>query len=120
MTMVDPKSIIELTLEVNRGDCLIVIHYRTNKLQRVCENAEVAAREYGVEMAERIQLRIDQISSADNVEQLVQYHIGRCHSLQGNRKGQYAMDLTHPYRLIFEKINNNSVEVRIEEIVDYH
>lgn len=99
---------------------MIVIAYRTNKLRRICENAEVAAQEYGEQMAARIQLRIDQISAADNVEQLIKYHIGRCHPLRSNRKGQYAMDLIHPYRLIFEKVNDCSVEIRIEEIVDYH
>ena len=50
----------------------------------------------------------------------MQYRIGRCHSLIGKRKGQYAMDLTHPYRLVFIKEDDFTVSVRIEEIVDYH
>ena len=99
---------------------MIEIHYRTNKLKRVCENAEVATKEYGNEMAEKIHQRIDQISVADNVEMLVRYRIGRCHGLLGDRKGQYAMDLCHPYRLIFTKEDSHTVSVRIEEIEDYH
>lgn len=40
--------------------------------------------------------------------------------LEGDRKGEYAMDLVHPYRLIFEK-NKTDVElVRIINIEDYH
>ena len=70
-------------------------------------------------MAEKIHMRIDQISAADSVEMLVRYHIGRCHGLQGDRKGQYAMDLVHPYRLIFTKEDSHTVSVRIEEIEDY-
>jgi len=27
---------------------------------------------------------------------------GRCHELRGDRAGQLAVDLVHPYRLIFE------------------
>ena len=99
---------------------MIEIHYRTTKLKKVCENAETATKEYGNEMAEKIHLRIDQIASADNVEMLVRYHIGRCHPLVGNRKGQYAMDLCHPYRLVFTKEDDKTVSVLIENIEDYH
>lgn len=99
---------------------MIEIHYRTNKLKRICENAEDATKVYGNEMAGKIHLRIDQISAAENVEMLIRYGIGRCHGLLGNRKGQYAMDLCHPYRLVFTKMDNHTVSVRIEEIEDYH
>lgn len=37
-----------------------------------------------------------------------------------NRKGQYAVDLVHPYRLIFEKHGNEIQIAHIMEIVDYH
>lgn len=99
---------------------MIDVSYRTSQLRKVCENAEVATKKYGAEMAEKIHMRIDQIRAADSVEELVQFRIGRCHPLQGNRKGQYAMDLTHPYRLILEKKNGKLIAVEILEIVDYH
>lgn len=72
------------------------------------------------EMAEKIHMRIDQISAADTVEMMIQFHIGRCHALTQNRKGQYAVDLVHPYRLVFEKIGNEIQIVNVLEIVDYH
>ena len=50
--------------------------------------------------------RIDEIKAALSVEMLLQFKIGRCHKLKGNRKDQYAMDLVHPYRLVFEKKGN--------------
>lgn len=99
---------------------MIDVSYRTSQLRKVCENAEVATKKYGAEMAEKIHMRIDQIRAADSVEELVQCRIGRCHPLQGNRKGQYAMYLTHPYRLILEKKNGKLIAVEILEIVDYH
>lgn len=94
--------------------------YKTRKLQKVCEDAEEATKTYGDKMAELIHLRIDQIQSADSVDMLLQFRIGRCHALVGNRKGQYAMDLQHPQRLIFEKKDEQTVEVRILDIEDYH
>jgi plasmid maintenance system killer protein len=99
---------------------LIEISYSTNALRKVCEDAEVATKKYGAEMARKIHQRIDEIRAATSVEMLVQFRIGRCHPLTGDRKGQYAMDLTHPYRLVFEKRNGKLVAVEILEIVDYH
>ncbi len=96
------------------------IDYRNNKIKKVCENAEIARKQYGSEMAKKIHQRIDEIRAADNIEYLLKYHIGRCHSLVDNREGQYAMDLTHPYRLIFIEKNDTVVSVSIEEITDYH
>lgn len=71
-------------------------------------------------MSEKIQMRIGEIEAADTVEEMIQYHIGRCHPLTNNRKGQYAVDLVHPYRLVFEKNGNKIQLARIVEIVDYH
>ncbi len=71
-------------------------------------------------MATKIHLRIDQIRASDSVEFMIQNHIGRCHSLEGNRKGEYSVDLVHPYRLIFT-VNGSAIQIaRMEEIVDYH
>lgn len=71
-------------------------------------------------MARKIQLRIDQISATLTVEELIRYHIGRCHPLHGDRNGQYAMDLVHPYRLVFVKYGIDIQIAEIQEIVDYH
>ncbi|WP_295290973.1 type II toxin-antitoxin system RelE/ParE family toxin [uncultured Catenibacterium sp.] len=87
---------------------------------KVCTNASYAERKYGSDMAEKIHQRIDEIDASETVEEMIQFHIGRCHQLNGNRKGQYAMDLIHPQRLIFEKRGNEIQIVRIIEITDYH
>lgn len=71
-------------------------------------------------MAEKIHQRIDEIKVADSVEMMIKYRIGRCHMLHQNRKNQYAVDLIHPYRLLFEKKANEIRVVNIIEIVDYH
>lgn len=96
------------------------IEYRNRELEKVCTNASVASKRYGSNMAEKIQLRIDQIKAADNVEQMIQFNIGRCHKLQGNRKDQYAVDLIHPFRLVFERHGSKIQIAKILEIVDYH
>lgn len=68
----------------------------------------------------KIHHRVDEIEAADTVEMMIQFHIGRCHPLTRDRKGQYAVDLVHPYRLIFEKKGGEIQIANIVEIVDYH
>lgn len=96
------------------------ITYKNKKIERVCTEAKTAERTYGMEMAEKIHQRIDEITAADTVEMMVQFHIGRCHPLSQNRKDQYAVDLVHPYRLVFEKKGDEIQIANILEIVDYH
>lgn len=96
------------------------ITYKSKKLKKVCTNAKEADVTYGNRMTEIIHQRIDEISAADNVETMVKFKIGRCHPLSNNRKGQYAMDLVHPYRLVFEKQGDIIQIANILEIVDYH
>lgn len=96
------------------------VEYRNASIKKVCTNASFAERKFGPKMAEKIQLRIDQIKAATSVEEMIQFHIGRCHPLHHNRKDQYAVDLVQPMRLVFEKIGNERQIANILEIIDYH
>ena len=86
----------------------------------MCTDASAAEKKYGREMAGKIQQRIDEICASESVEQMIQFHVGRCHPLHQNRQNQYAVDLGHQMLLVFEK---QGVEVQIAniiEIIDYH
>ena len=96
------------------------ITYKNKKMEKICTDAKIADKTYGSDMAEKIHMRIDQIRATDTVELMILFHIGRCHQLTNNRKGQYAMDLVHPYRLVFEKHGDEIQIAHIMEIVDYH
>lgn len=96
------------------------ITYKNNKIMKICMDAKIADRTYGNEMSQKIQMRIDEIRAVDTVEEMIQYRIDRCHPLSNNRKGQYAVDLVHPYRLVFEKHGSEVQIAHIMEIVDYH
>ena len=96
------------------------IEYKNRSIEKVCVNASAAERKYGSRMAELIQQRIDQIRSADSVEQMIQFKIGRCHPLHQNREGQYAVDLVHPQRIVFTKKGMEIEIAYIIEIIDYH
>lgn len=96
------------------------ISFKNRKLEKVCTDASITEKTYGREMADRIHQRIDQIYASGTIEEMTRFRIGRCHALKQNRKGQFAMDLVHPYRLIFVKAEEKMPMVRIIEIVDYH
>jgi proteic killer suppression protein len=58
---------------------------------------------------------------------MIKYKVGRCHSLKGNLKGKYALDLEHPLRLIIEPVFesesrevNDVVSISIIKMEDYH
>ena len=96
------------------------ITYKNKRIEKVCTDAKTAEKTYGQDMADKIHQRVDEINAADTVELIIQFRIGRCHPLSQNRKGQYAVDLVHPYRLVFEKKGGEIQIANILEIVDYH
>lgn len=96
------------------------VKYKNKFIHKVCTDANVARKEYGVEMAQKIHARIDQLLAAETVDEMIFYRIGRCHALHGDREGQYSMDLVHPYRLVFIQAGNEIQIAEVQEIVDYH
>jgi proteic killer suppression protein len=96
------------------------IIYGNKKIERVCEDSKEAELTYGHMMALKLAQRLEEIKAAESVEMMIRFHIGRCHPLKNNRKGQYAVDLVHPYRLVFEKHGRQIQVANIIEIVDYH
>ncbi len=99
---------------------LLRITYKSNNLKRICTNYTIAKRKHGEKMAQLIHQRINELEAAESIEILVKYSIGRCHPLKGNRKDEYAMDLIHPYRLIFEADKTDIRLICITKIEDYH
>nr|WP_277612546.1 type II toxin-antitoxin system RelE/ParE family toxin [Veillonella intestinalis] len=96
------------------------VTYRTKKLEKVCTEGKEAKKTYGEEMSAKIFQRIKELKHSDNVETLIKFSVGRCHSLKGQLEGHYAMDLIHPYRLVFRKHEEKLDVVIIISIEDYH
>jgi toxin HigB-1 len=90
------------------------------------------SRSYGAENARRILRRLDELRAAANLE-TIRSLPGRCHELKHDRAGQLAIDVRHPYRLIFEPANElvprktdggldwaGVTTIKILEVEDYH
>ena len=108
------------------------IEYRKNKLKKQLSNASEIKKAFGVN-ARKVTSRLDDIISSPNLAVLIQIPAANCHSLSGDRRGEWALDISANYRLIFEITHNPILETEdgsinillvtdicILEIVDYH
>ena len=109
------------------------ITFKTRKLQRVFNLKEELRKKYGERRAAAIMTRLAVLKKASTLDKVPVTPPDRCHRLTGGRKGQYAVDLVGPYRLVFEPARGSGegheigdpdrrgvTAVTIVEVVDYH
>jgi proteic killer suppression protein len=108
------------------------VKYRRNKLEKQLSSASEIKKSFGAN-AKRVSSRMDDIQSSPNLTVLIQIPAARCHQLTGDRRSEWALNVSANDRLIFEishdpvplnrdgSINTNLVtDICILEIVDYH
>lgn len=107
----------------------IEITYKSAKLKKLCEDDKKLIAQFGAVNARKIVRRLNEIEAADSLGMLVQFKIGRCHPLKGDRQGQFALDVEQPLRLIIEPILECGAKweewpsvrkIRVLEVTDYH
>ncbi len=81
------------------------IIYQDRKMEKICSDQSLLIRKYGPKRAKLLRLRLGAFKTAENLEALRWLSQVRCHELVGVRAGTLAVDLDHPYRLIFEPAN---------------
>ena len=109
------------------------IAFSTRKLARTFNSGSALAKEYGDRMARTIQIRLAVLRNARTLALVPTSPPDRRHLLTGRRSGQYAVDLVHPFRLVFEPNHdpvprtedggidiNQVTAITIAEVVDYH
>jgi proteic killer suppression protein len=109
------------------------ILFKNKKLRKTFNSFESLKKEYGHKQAKKIKMRLDQLQAMSNLSIASQFPQLRCHELKGNRRGQLAVDLDQPYRLIFSVAHDppprkedggldwSRVEaIQIEGVEDYH
>ena len=77
------------------------IFFKNRRLQKVCSNRREMERAFGKVMAARLGQRLAELGAAANLSDMSHLPPARCHELTGDRKGQFSLDLEHPYRLLF-------------------
>ena len=96
------------------------VTFRTKKLEREYVKSVAAIKAYGVQVAQKYIQRINIIKHSRNINELTRLPGLRCHPLKGNREGQFAINLTGFYRLIFT-LHGDALEIaNIEEVSKHY
>ena len=109
------------------------VAFATRKLEKLCNSQKSMRGDLGPRCAARLGQRLAELGAAITLEDMQLLPGARCHELTGDRKGQLAVDLVHPLRLVFEPDHDPRPEkadggldwsevtkVVIVEILDYH
>ena len=109
------------------------IAFRTRKLQKAFTAADTFQRAYGAPMARVIMMRMAVLRAARNLGLVPNTPPDRRHQLVGDRDEKFAVDLVHPYRLVFEanheplpRKDDGGIDtaqvtaITVLDVVDYH
>jgi proteic killer suppression protein len=109
------------------------ISFKDSKLAKTCNSEKALVKAYGKANARKIMFRLSFLASAETLSDVPVMPPTRRHELKGSRKGQFAVDVQQPYRLIFEPANRPAqsgkkrgvdigavTAIRIIAIEDYH
>ena len=78
------------------------VAFRTRKLERTFNSADALQKAYGERMAKMIKIRLAVLDAARTLALVPTTPPDRRHQLRGDRDEQFAVDLVHPRRLVFE------------------
>lgn len=104
--------------------------FRSAQLRKSMNDGRELKRRYGSRGA-KIRQRLDEFAAAQTLEDTRRLRAARCHELKGDRAGSLAVDIGHPFRLVFRPADPVYTEdggldwqqvtaIVIEAIVDYH
>jgi proteic killer suppression protein len=108
------------------------VEFATTRLEKALSDEREMTRRYG-QLAKPIKNRLSVLRVARSLADVPKVPPERCHQLGENRDEQFAVDLKHPHRLVFEvaddpipRLADGGIDlsavaaIRVIEIVDYH
>jgi len=98
----------------------LLVKFKSNKLKKQYEDSDNAISAYGDDVGKKYISRINIIKSSNSIDDLKTISVIRCHKLKGDRKGEWAINLTGKYRLIFTLHGENLEIARIEEVSKHY
>ncbi len=109
------------------------IVFRTTKMEKIFCSEKMLVRKFGKVNARKIQRRMKFLRAAPNLAQVPKASPTRRHQLKGKFAGCFAVDLEHPFRLIFRSacenvptLENGEIDlskitdIEILSVEDYH
>jgi proteic killer suppression protein len=96
----------------------VYIEFSSHSLREAGISLAEANRLFGVPVGRKYIQRLAILRATEKFTELFGHRALKLHPLKGNRSGEYAMTLTGNFRLIVEKIKEDTV--RIIDVEDYH
>lgn len=110
------------------------VRFGTQRLAKLFSSDKRMRTKYGPECAEKMKQRLVELQhAAETLADMRHLPGAACYALAGDRRGQLAVSLKHPYRLIFEPDHSpmprdssggldwsRVTRILVLEIVDYH
>ena len=98
----------------------MIVNFKTKKLEKCYCQSSQAQREFGDHIAKKYIQRVNLIKAASDLAEVMSLPGLRCHPLKGDRHGQYAVNLTGFYRLIFMVEGDHLDIAQIEEVSKHY
>ena len=109
------------------------VNYRNTKMRKIFDSKTQLIRKYGSRRGLLISNRVVYLRLAPNLAAVPTGRPHRCHQLSGDRDEQFAIDIVHPFRLVFDVAHNpiprdefggvdkeRVTAIRFLEVTDYH
>ncbi|MCI2068518.1 MAG: hypothetical protein LKJ88_02965 [Bacilli bacterium] len=104
--------------------------YANANVEECCKNIKISFRRLGAQIANKLNKRISQLMSFDNLYDVMNSGFDNPHILTGDIKGYIAWDINENYRLILDPLVNmdqsfkeetkNIRKIEVKGVVDYH
>jgi len=98
----------------------LVVKFKTRQLEICFREHRKANKTFGGQIARKYIQRINIIQNSRSLNELMSLPGLRCHALKGTRKGEYAINLSGFYRLIFTLTGSRLEIVMIEEVSKHY
>ncbi len=109
------------------------IVFGSHKLQKTCNSERESGRKWGAQNARKVRQRLTELAAAATLADVSRVPPVRLHQLRGNMAGKFAVDVKHPFRVVFEPANDpipkkddrgidlvRITRIRVLSVEDYH
>lgn len=88
------------------------VEFGLKQLLKAYERSEIGTRQWGEVIARKYIQRVNTLFAASSWADLQTIRALRLHLLKGSRQGQWAIDLHDRWRLVVEKVDEQTVRIR--------
>ena len=92
------------------------ITFKSNKLEKQLTEAKEMQKAFGT-MAKKVNQRMQELIYSQNLEILKTIPAANCHELKGDRKGEFAVDISGNFRIIFIP-DHNPIPFKEDKSID--